>query len=183
MPTLISGSTGVNKITDGTIVNADIASGAAIAGSKLVMPTGSVLQVVATAFEGSITTTSTTHAATGLSCTITPSSSSSKILVTVTGGGQAGTSNDVGNLNSIYRSINSATATTIAESGTDMQVNYAYMGGGAMVTPHCMQKLDSPSTALSTEYFHYMATRDAGNTSYSNYLGGEVNMVLMEIAG
>lgn len=34
MATLISGSTGVNKITDGTIVNADINASAAIAGSK-----------------------------------------------------------------------------------------------------------------------------------------------------
>ena len=40
MPTLISGSTGVNKITDGTIVNADIASGGAIARSKLGDVTG-----------------------------------------------------------------------------------------------------------------------------------------------
>ena len=46
MTTTISGSTGINKIQDGTIVNADIASGAAIAGTKLVMPAGSVLQVV-----------------------------------------------------------------------------------------------------------------------------------------
>ena len=45
MPTEISGSTGVNKIQDGTVVNADINSSAAIAGSKLVMPSGSVLQV------------------------------------------------------------------------------------------------------------------------------------------
>ena len=36
MPTEISGSTGVNKIQDGTIVNADISSSAAIANSKLV---------------------------------------------------------------------------------------------------------------------------------------------------
>ena len=36
MPTEISGSTGVNKIQDNTIVNADINSSAAIAGSKLV---------------------------------------------------------------------------------------------------------------------------------------------------
>ena len=35
MPTEISGSTGVNKIQDNTIVNADINSSAAIAGSKL----------------------------------------------------------------------------------------------------------------------------------------------------
>ena len=38
MPTEISGSTGVDKIQDGTIVNADINSSAAIAGTKLVMP-------------------------------------------------------------------------------------------------------------------------------------------------
>ena len=36
MPTEISGSTGVNKIQDNTIVNADINSSAAIANSKLV---------------------------------------------------------------------------------------------------------------------------------------------------
>ena len=36
MPTEISGSTGVNKIQDGTVVNADINSSAAIANSKLV---------------------------------------------------------------------------------------------------------------------------------------------------
>ena len=35
MTTLISGSTGVNKITDGTIVNADINASAAIDGTKL----------------------------------------------------------------------------------------------------------------------------------------------------
>ena len=46
MGTTISGATGIDKVQDGTIVNADINSSAAIAGSKLVMPTGSVLQVV-----------------------------------------------------------------------------------------------------------------------------------------
>ena len=45
MPTEISGSTGVNKIQDNTIVNADINSSAAIAGSKLVLPTGSVMKL------------------------------------------------------------------------------------------------------------------------------------------
>ena len=35
MPTEISGSTGVNKIQDGTVVNADIASNAAIVASKM----------------------------------------------------------------------------------------------------------------------------------------------------
>ena len=48
MGTTISGATGIDKVQDGTIVNADINSSAAIAGTKLVMPTGSVLQVVHT---------------------------------------------------------------------------------------------------------------------------------------
>ena len=46
MPTEISGSTGVNKIQDNTIVNADINSSAAIAGSKISGSFGKVLQVV-----------------------------------------------------------------------------------------------------------------------------------------
>ena len=57
MPTEISGSTGVNKIQDGTVVNADINSSAAIAGSKLVMPTGSVIQAKKVEYGGAGTST------------------------------------------------------------------------------------------------------------------------------
>ena len=81
MATLISGSTGVNKITDGTITNADIASGAAIAGTKLVMPTGSVLQVVEASSNTGFATSATTYQSTGSSVTITPTDSASKILL------------------------------------------------------------------------------------------------------
>jgi hypothetical protein len=159
-------------------------SGASLTGfTDAQMPAGAVLQVVQTVYEGSLSSTSNTLAATGLSCTITPTSSSSKILITVTGGGQTCNGSDVGALNSIMRSINSGTVTNLAESGTDMQINYQSGTVNYMVTPHAMQKLDSPNTALSTEYFHYFATRDSGNDSRSNFLGGEVNMILMEIAG
>ena len=90
MPTLISGSTGVNKITDGTIVNADIASGAAIAGSKLVMPTGSVIQVVSgpSSLPAAFATSSSTFVSNGLEMAITPSATSSKIVVLVHSPGQ-----------------------------------------------------------------------------------------------
>ena len=82
MPTEISGSTGVNKIQDNTIVNADINSSAAIAGSKLVMPTGSVLQVVYGYTNSATGVATTSYTDIGLSASITPSNSSSKILVT-----------------------------------------------------------------------------------------------------
>ena len=82
MPTEISGSTGVNKIQDNTIVNADINSSAAIAGSKLVMPTGSVLKVERSSTASDATSTSTSYAEV-LTHNYTPVSSSSKIYVQV----------------------------------------------------------------------------------------------------
>jgi len=95
MPTEISGSTGVNKIQDGTVVNADIVSLAAskltgalpaISGASLTgITTGKILQVVQTAVTASYTFSSTTswQDLTGLNVSITPSATSSKILVTV----------------------------------------------------------------------------------------------------
>ena len=86
MPTEISGSTGVNKIQDNTIVNADINSSAAIAGSKLVMPTGTILQVTSGELTSWVSMATQSWQNTGLSGTITPSSTSSKILITVSFG-------------------------------------------------------------------------------------------------
>ena len=84
MGTTISGATGIDKVQDGTIVNADINSSAAIAGTKLVMPTGSVLQVVQTTSNTGITVTANTYATIGSNVVITPSSASSKVLVQLT---------------------------------------------------------------------------------------------------
>ena len=69
MGTTISGATGIDKvqdssitsakIADGAITNTDINSSAAIAGSKLVMPSGSLLQVVTSEFSTDTVTTNT----------------------------------------------------------------------------------------------------------------------------
>ena len=83
MPTEISGSTGVNKIQDGTVVNADINSSAAIAGSKLVMPTGSVLQVIHSDLSTQTNIISSGFADISLSANITPSKSELKILASL----------------------------------------------------------------------------------------------------
>jgi hypothetical protein len=69
-------------ITDGTIVNADINASAAIAGTKISGSFGKVLQVVqAVATTAFSTTSSSLVDITGMSATITPSSTSSKILI------------------------------------------------------------------------------------------------------
>jgi hypothetical protein len=82
MAITLNGSTGIvsANIADGTIAAADLASGAARAN----FGTGAVLQVVQSYIRGAHTaTTSTSYVTTGLSASITPSSTSSKILVTV----------------------------------------------------------------------------------------------------
>jgi len=82
MPTEISGSTGVNKIQDNTIVNADINSSAAIAGSKISGGTGKVLQIKTAQFTGSVTTMSSDWVALPDQLAITPLSATSKLYVT-----------------------------------------------------------------------------------------------------
>ena len=86
MATLISGSTGVDKIQDGTITNADIASGAAIAGSKINGSFGKVLQFKSAIFRGAVTTMSTSWVAMPDNLSITPVSATSKLYVMATSG-------------------------------------------------------------------------------------------------
>ena len=176
MATLISGSTGVNKIQDGTIVNADIASGAAIAGTKLVMPTGSVLQVVNatntnTANGGFLhTTTSSSYSAVALSAAITPSSTSSKIMVFIN--------------TSYYRG--GASSWTIYGGGANLGgTTYGMLrvtGGESYWYPISLSTLHSPNTTSAITYQLY--SRAEGGTTYTGGDGDVVSTItLMEIQG
>ena len=106
MAITINGSTGItsSEIADGTIVNADVNDVAAskltgalpaISGANLTgltsaqMPSGSVLQVVSTqnnSLNSTINTNPAAYSSVGLSVDITPKSSNSKFLITVTVG-------------------------------------------------------------------------------------------------
>jgi len=71
MTTTITGATGVNQITDDAITAAKL-------------PAGSVLQIVSTTYTGTAASTSATPAnVTGFSAVITPKSTTSTILVSV----------------------------------------------------------------------------------------------------
>ena len=183
MPTEISGSTGVNKIQDNTIVNADINSSAAIAGSKLVMPAGSVIQVVTTQYTTSTAWSSTTLIAHGASATITPSSTSSKILITVnvhhesaaTGGQDAG-----------FGFAYKRGSTNIWETAQPYSY-YFYPGAnperheerGWIPLP---QYLDSPNTTSATTYALWARKYSAAGTLFQSS-GHPTTITLMEIAG
>jgi len=176
MPTEISGSTGVNKIQDNTIVNADINSSAAIAGSKLVMPTGSIVQVVSTHSTANMTTTSGSMVGTGLIATITPSSSSNKILVTIAGG-----RTDVGHAHqpraSLRSSINGASYTEIL---TNIEER-TYTGTAYWGDAHALTYLYSPNTTNSVAIQPYFMTNTS--THYYNTSSCSIGLTLMEIKG
>ena len=177
MPTEISGSTGVNKIQDNTIVNADINSSAAIAGSKLVMPTGSVLQVVQATSTTQNTTTSTSFVAASLNASITPIATNSKILVTVAGGAM-----DYATAAQIYihlyRSIGGGNYSDIRD------LVRTSIGSPTWSLSHSYNYLDSPNTTSAVSYKPYYRTSDASKGMlFNNSYAVPITITLMEIAG
>ena len=175
MPTEISGSTGVNKIQDNTIVNADINSSAAIAGSKLVMPTGSVLQVVYGMSQTIVTTTSNSgFTSTGVTATITPSSTSSKIWIITKVTGRGTSSTDT--LTAIYRGTVSGTNLT---GNASTKYNHSNSEPSDIVNTY----LDSPNTTSATTYTLGIKPSVNGQTVYANDANTEGTITLMEIAG
>jgi len=162
MPTEISGSTGVNKVQTGAIETGD-------------MPTGSVLQVVQA--------TSTTELVVGTSAaacaptiTITPSSSSSKILVRFNSGGMAS-----GVMNSLRAQIKRGS--TIIKYSARYGFNYVSDWNSC---PFYYEFLDSPSTTSATTYTLelYKQSSTSGNWIYNSDGGTDsATAIAMEIKG
>jgi len=149
------------------------------------MPTGSVLQVI----QGTITSAQLTVAAgqalanTGIAASITPTSASSKILVTP-------------NLTTIYNGGAGGVGFAIYRGATNIYVHgYAQGGGylgslyndGSQLGAVSFSYLDSPATTSQTTYSVYWGAFQ--NAAFINYQGSStVNgtgayITLMEIAG
>jgi hypothetical protein len=183
-------ASGPSAVADGTIVNADIASAAAIATSKL--GAGAVLQVVSTVKTADQSTTSTSPVdVTDLSLNITPSSASNKVLVLVN-------INNIGNsqANTTYfRILRGATVLTSNSSGGAADTKDAFGSGGGGGLSNNERKLGSASityldTPSSTSALTYKVTFevDAGTGTINRWqLNTDVASVsiltLMEIAG
>lgn len=166
MPTIISGDTGIDKIAAGAIEYADL-------------PTGSVLQVVQASLSTSVSTSGTTYVTSGLTATITPKFSTSKILVNVSGGAAYANSNGCYGENVLYRN-----SSQISSNAVDWGW-YSSTAGG---TNHSYTYLDSPATTSATSYTPYFRISSSGNagTYYFNLIqstGPTVTITLMEIAG
>jgi len=147
-------------------------------GYKLAMPAGHILQVVESQMgQTSVTTTSNSFVATGHSVTITPSSTSSKILLQIQGGGsylpQGNTMAQV----TIYRG-----STNIGDSDKGLESHYTVGSTGFTVAPHAMGVLDSPSTTSAITYQAYMKT-DGGTFQYQANDRGNISFIAMEVQG
>lgn len=161
-------------------------SGITFPNSTTQVSAGKLLQVVSTTKTDIFSTTSTSYTdVSGLSVSITPTSSSSKILVIVT----VAWSQQSGPADGYIQLLRGSTA--IGNSTGTSNASFASVSGG--VNADCEQVsinyLDSPSTTSSTTY--KIQTRTS-NGSYSNYVnrrgfdtanGGSSTITVMEIAG
>ena len=168
-----------------------LASGQSI--PKAALPTGSVLQVVNATKTDSATINSTTFASL-ISASITPTSSTSKILVV------ANISFGGWNSTPCFRLNRGGTNILLSDSsGSRTQTTYGTHWSASNVLDFVqnltlsasMNYLDSPATTSSTTYAVYWADLN-GQTSYCNRSYGDANaswsprstssIVLMEIA-
>jgi hypothetical protein len=117
---------------------------------KAALPTGSVLQVVSTTKTDTFSTASTTFVdLTGLSVSITPTSTSSKILVLVNTNYSPSAASILAVFNLVRNSTNiSQPATTPTYVGTAT----AYINAADNGMPFGFHFLDSPATTSSTTY-------------------------------
>tara|TARA_B100000963_G_scaffold358150_1_gene382067 strand:+ start:720 stop:1472 length:753 start_codon:yes stop_codon:yes gene_type:complete len=156
--------------SDATVTNAKIASDAAIATTKL--GAGAILQTVTgNELTSAVTTTSNSFVDSGLFVNITPSSTSSKILIST----NMNTRNDTasgGCVTTIYRD-----STPLSSSG-----NIQFQANGNHHSSTFQQFLDSPSTTSQITYKMYFYRFNTGTAHISAEWGG-ARMFALEVQG
>jgi len=175
----LNGTTGVSLVQDGVVTAADLASGAI---TSAALPAGSVLQVVSTTSDTDTSVQSTSYIDTGLSVSITPTLSSSKILVIVT------------QVYTLYKeAVNPSSsmkilggATTLVEHTITPRLGADITGGASFVTgTWAGSYLDSPNTTSSITYKTQAKVDTTASNSVIRFQQSQQDstIILMEIAG
>ena len=144
------------------------------------MPTGSVLQVIHANKSGFVGTASDTMVDTGITANITPSSTSSKILVTVHASGPY--KNATGIEGAMNMDIVRGSTTIHNFAISNLYTGTAMQNNG---TPMSATMLDSPSTTSATTYkVQFKRSSATGGPSVGINASGETSTItLMEIQG
>ena len=144
----------------------------ALASSSVTRPkigyAGAVLQVVSTVYTGASGTTSSSVTATGRFVNITPTSSSSKIFVII-----SGTVYKEGGAGRFYMYRNGSTQLLLNQMGANL----------TFYTPAAFSYLDSPATTSSVRYEIYMSNDSGAQIYFPPGSGDVVTCTAMEIAG
>jgi len=176
MPITINGSgtiTGISAggLPDGSVTAADIESSLDLTGKTVTLPSGTggkILQVVSTTKSDTFSTSSFAFTdVTGLSVSITPSTTSSKILVLVnlTGDGT------MGQTRAVYRLVRNSTAIAIGDTAGSRPRAFAGIyrandnNTSGVVS---VSYLDSP--ASTSEQTYKVQASEGNDTSYSVYV-------------
>jgi len=172
--TLAANSVVTGKITDGAILNADINSSASIAGSKINGSFGKVLQVVNAVQATEVSSNSATYADTGLTLAITPSATSSKILVIASNDCKKAGADTWTNIR-CYRDSTEIGGTIIGRKINDTD------DSGTSQSVFSFTILDSPSSTSAVTYKTQFNTNSGGGTIRINSGSGSSTICLMEI--
>lgn len=182
-----SGSSSGTNTGDQTNISGSAGSvaGSGITGSrgipKAAMPAGTVLQVVSSATTSTTSTTSSTMVSTGFSATITPTSSSSTILILIDIGAVGANQTASFCIARGSTLLGRSAAGTGVNGGSVLTINAA---GGAWSSS--LSYLDSPATTSATTYTLYFAS-DTGTVTVNkrvsdSYIGATTTITLMEVA-
>ena len=140
-------------------------------------PAGHVIQVVQARTTTQVATTSSSYADTGFSASITPSSTSSKILIIGTATLRAGTGG-----NNYQHTIYRNGTTNLAPTATRGLIQFRDAGNEQSDGTFTAMYLDSPSTTSSTTYNWYH--KSEGSVTCTFVVDGSyAQLTLMEIAG
>jgi|DEB0MinimDraft_6_1074348.scaffolds.fasta_scaffold159245_1 hypothetical protein len=146
-------------------------------GQELYAP-GHVIQVVQGEHSSEQDTSSTSYVSTGLTATITPSSTSSKVLILVMLASSGPWENNAAGANAGYRIFDGTSS--IIETGHRM--NDYGSSGIFSFTNHAINYLHSPSTTLAITYRVDHKLIEGDNSRVFNS-GAKGTITLMEIAG
>jgi Ni,Fe-hydrogenase I small subunit len=137
---------------------------------------GNILQVVNATYSTTTSASSSTFADTGLTATITPTSSSSKILVLVSQGGVLKSTSDT---SVRLRLLRGATQITLFEDGAAYTANSIVINIGTCSTCY----LDSPATTSATTYKTQLASNSNTAIVYAQGGTGTTSTItLIEVA-
>ena len=161
----------------------------ALASSSVTRPkigyAGAVLQVVQANYSTQVTVTATTYTDTGLSASITPTSSTSRVLVLVQQICAATVSSGATGLG--IKLLRGSTDIYNPSPTDGFGPFLFYSNTTGVYSPVCLQYLDSPATTLSVTYKTQGRPYTSGLTAIfqqgSSSNNSVSSMILMEIAG